>query len=175
MKAQKILFRRLPRNASTTFESLVSVIPNYLVLKKHKSLDDYSREIPEWDKAFVFTVVRHPYDRVVSMYHWFRRDQSFENFVRSLEERKHFNDQQIWHTNSQFPFITINGEIALHLLRFDRLQNDFDAMCEKLGVECKLPHLNNSKCNYNCEHYLTPFTRRLVRNVYEEDFKLFES
>ena len=49
-------------------------------LWKHSTLADLDGALPlsELDEMFVFTLVRNPWDRMVSYYHWLR-DQSFDH------------------------------------------------------------------------------------------------
>ena len=79
-------------------------------------------------------------------------------------------------TMRQVDLLTIDGQIPdIHLLRFERLQQDFDAMCDAIGIERGvLPTLNSTrgKDNHYMEYYDSE-TRRLVSSIYEKDFKIF--
>lgn len=142
-----IYFRRIPRNASTTFQHLAdkNILP-ITILKDEIPMSEYWKKLPK--DAKVFGVVRVPYNRVQSMFSWFRSPENMgmtvDDFVKyMLKNRKGFNEQQKWHTEPQYPYI----DTSIELLRFDHLQADFDRLCDKWGINdrIKLPHLNNSK------------------------------
>ena len=167
-----ILFRRLPRNASTSIESVSHQFGAFGILKSRVPLSEY-RHLEDWRK--IFAVIRNPYDRVVSMYHWFESwSLSFDGFVESLVERKGFNDEQLWHTEPQYPYVTVDGKVAVTLLRFDNLKEEFEKFCETLGMSIELPHLNKSedKCYY--KGYYNTRTLNLVKEIYEDDFRLLK-
>ena len=149
-------FRRLPRNASTS----ISSISDFKVLDSDTLLSN------DMDLDKTFSVIRNPYDRAVSMYHWFRKEQTFSEFVQSLIHRDNFNVQQLWHTNEQFKYVSVNDKIAITLFRFEILSEDFDLF----GY--KLPHLNKSK-RKGYKNYYTCKTREIVEHVYRNDFKHF--
>jgi hypothetical protein len=159
-----IFVRRLPRNASSSIES---VCDN--VLRERIPLIEYRSKIKDWDEALIFAVIRNPYDRVVSMYHWIRRDMTFDFFVNSLVERRWYNEEQLWHTEPQFPYITINGKIPIKIIRFEHLEEDF----EKLNTGIELPHLNKSKRTHY-KDYLTKDTKKIIETVYADDFRIFK-
>tara|TARA_Y100000310_G_C20458964_1_gene704400 strand:- start:310 stop:597 length:288 start_codon:yes stop_codon:yes gene_type:complete len=80
--------------------------------------------------------------------------------------------EEDYHTDMQY----LNfGEGTDFLLRFENLQEDFDELCEKIGVSPKkLPHAN--KTQYRHKHYreyYTRETRNIIRDKYKEDIKKF--
>jgi len=56
--------------------------------------------------------------------------------------------------------------------RYETLAEDFDAVCDRIGIECALPHINRSR-HGDFREYYTPETRALVEEVYKADIELF--
>jgi len=81
-----------------------------------------------WTEYFKFSVVRNPWDMVVSAY-WFRRSQhnpssSFDAFVRAGQ-------------NPQAAYWYLDKERHIMLdfcIRFERIQQDFDIAMKKMGL-----------------------------------------
>ena len=71
--------------------------------------------------------------------------------------------------------LTIDGSLPnIHLLRFETLQRDMDALCDILGIERRvLPFLNltPAKDKHYMEYY-TDETKRLVAEKFRKDFEL---
>ena len=157
-----INYRRIPRNASTTIESL----GYFNVIKDRIPMSDIREKYKHNGTEIIFSIIRNPYSRVKSMYSWFNTELSFEDFVMSLKDRTGYNEEQIWHTNPQFPYI--DREIIL--LRFEHLQEDFNRLFWT-GEKKFLPHMNDSKTQEEGDHKWTLEMVSTVQNVYEEDFR----
>ena len=66
------------------------------------------------------------------------------------------------------------GRFAVNrVVRFENMQQDFDEVCNDIGIEpVQLPHINKT----NHDHYTTYYTdetRRIVERVYAADISLF--
>ncbi|WP_369294148.1 hypothetical protein, partial [Klebsiella pneumoniae] len=67
------------------------------------------------------------------------------------------------------------GQMAMDFLgRQESLQQDFQHLCERLGVDGSLPHLNVSLARRNepVRDFCTLRTRRLVRRAYQRDYEV---
>jgi hypothetical protein len=60
-------------------------------LWKHSTLADIDGLVPSLDGLFAFTLVRNPWDRMVSYYHWLR-DQQFDHPAVALAGRLEFSE-----------------------------------------------------------------------------------
>ena len=104
--------------------------------QQHASLSDFPLEKQE--EYFSFAFVRNPWDRLLSSYLYFKRSgydiSTFRDFFKS--------DDCAIHCQPQSYFINKNIDF---IGRFENLQEDFNLVCEKLGIEPKqLPHENKS-------------------------------
>lgn len=59
-------------------------------LWKHSTLADLEGMLPDWEGLFVLTLVRNPWDRMVSYYHWLR-GQSFAHPAVGLAKTHDFS------------------------------------------------------------------------------------
>lgn len=120
------------------------------------------------------TVVRNPWDREVSLYYWtFREDPhppDFEAFVnrwRYRPERK------------TFEIYSISGRVVADvILRYERLQADFEDFVASLGVEnCpELPRAKGQHRKSATSDYRTMYsskTRRIVERRYAREIRAF--
>ncbi len=118
-------------------------------LWKHSSLRDVGDQLP--DDFFVCTLVRNPWDRMVSYYHWLR-DQSFNHPAVSKAKALHFKaflrDHYVQKAERISPaesYVTRAGG-ALHCQAFLRLEHpeDYAPVWEYLGFQLGITHLNQS-------------------------------
>lgn len=138
-----------------------------------------------------FAFIRHPLDRLVSVYHDFTCNRgpyysqynvldapllseftSFEDFCLRL-------DDSIWHDDifflPQFDFISINKQLAIDYIgKFENIEYDFNAMCHIVGWEDrKLMHIRPSNHNHY-EQYYTAETKQKIKQRYKVDFEVFK-
>jgi len=120
------------------------------------------------------TVVRNPWDREVSLYYWTYRDNpnppDFERFVsryRYRPERK------------TFEIYSISGRIVADvILRYERLQADFEEFVASLGVK-DCPELPRAKgqhrksANRDYRKMYNNRTRRIVERRYAREIEAF--
>jgi hypothetical protein len=139
-----------------------------LSTRKHSPLRAYRRKLaPElYRRAFKFTTVRNPWDRMISSY--FSPHRGYEKwdrnlFLELLENSKtmvQFMDERDpphWARRFIRPRIHID-----FVMRFERLQQDFDTVCERLGIaRQELPHRNKS----DRDHYSSYYDDQLIKLV----------
>ena len=141
---------------------------------------------------YSFCFVRNPWDRFVSLYHYFatmtpdhrwyganarlagdvRRIGSFADFCRNFStwrfrDNYHFRPQCRWITDAV-------GNLAVDFVgRFERLQDDVNAVCHRLGAPpVELPVLNRSSHGPYLNYY-SDETREIVADLSREDIAAF--
>lgn len=158
----------------------------------HKSIYEYRKIFGEdFQRYFKFTVVRNPFSRVVSAYESLRqggnpvwpnseryRDDvlskydGFESFV--LEEL----ERAIWqqrHFRPQAKFLLLDGKPGVdYVARLETLEEDFEFICEQLGVDRELPHKNKTRGDRPPlpSYYERDEVANTVRTLYADDFSL---
>jgi|TARA_R110000824_G_scaffold223967_2_gene411644 hypothetical protein len=117
---------------------------------KHGQFNDY----------YKIGTVRNPWERVVSRHSWSRGD-NFLFCVRKL-------------TKPCCNYFSLNNNIIVNnYIRFESIQQDFDIMCDKIGLPREtLPHRNKTKHKHYTEFY-NDETRQIVAERFAKDIEHF--
>lgn len=118
------------------------------------------------------SVVRNPWDREVSLYYWTFRENpdppDFEQFVRRWRHRPE---------RKTFEIYSISGRIVADvILRYERLQVDFEDFVASLGVEnCpQLPRAKGQHRKRTASDYTVMYntkTRHIVEQRYAREIR----
>ncbi len=136
----------------------------------------------QWNSYFKFALIRNPWDRAVSEFHWRhtltkrRPSKDFAEFLNYCERRIKGIDQDIYspHAQPQATFVTNNkGKLILDkLYRFEELPKAVESIGEKLMLPLKLTKHNTSKHKHYSEYY-NEQTKLKVANLYKQDIEMF--
>ncbi len=137
-----------------------------------------------WARKFTFTMVRNPWDKVVSHYHYrVKTNQtglgdggvSFAEWLRLCyvdrdpryyDQPRMFMPQRHWLVDEQ------DNMLVEFIGRFENLQADFDHICSRLGVDAQLGHAKpSSRGSYR--DYYDDDSRELIERVFAEDLETF--
>jgi hypothetical protein len=196
------LFIRVPKTGSTSILSTKNVVEfkRYKNAKIFSEASDNtiiypnsyyaSRVISVFDKFFcldnyfTFGFVRNPFDRAVSSWkfgsHISDWGVSFKDFCMQLRRidtnpEKVFNDANTQHICDQYPLLKDDklGVEVNFIGRFENLQEDFNIICDKIGIpKQKLPHKNKGKHKHYTEYY-DDETKQIVAEKYRKDIEYF--
>jgi hypothetical protein len=131
-----------------------------------------------FDSYYKFAFVRNPWDWHVSIYHYVRQLSdhpdhelftSFDGFDRYLDWRIRERGPEL---QSSFVLDDSGAQLVDFIGRHETFGRDFATVCQRIGVECSLPHKNRSS-HRDFRDYYTPQTRALVAEVYRKDIELF--
>lgn len=129
-----------------------------------------------------FMVVRNPYNRLVSEFYckWssYRGDidncttKQFNEFLkkkildRGIKTRYHYLEQSKY----------LEKNIKIHIIKFENLEEEFNALMEKYDLDIKMERHDNAsrnkKKNFSVESF-TPEVIKLINKAYAKDFKKF--
>jgi hypothetical protein len=152
-------------------------------LWKHATLADIDGLVPQAmiAGAFTFTLVRNPWDRMVSYYHWLRA-QTFDNPAVRLAQDVDFAgflraphvqvDLRHW-PSGRYMRDAAGVERCRAFLRLEHLVQDAAPLWTHLGFTLDLPHVNRSD---RPRDYRDHYARRdsdLVADVFAEDIARF--
>jgi hypothetical protein len=191
--AHKFIFIHIPKTGGTSIEKVFKKqIKNN---RKHLTFFQYENELKsEIEKYFIFSVIRNPWDRLVS--YWKYRQGKIHapidgkmnifddwlKFISSLNlddlhgktEKSNIPDFRMG-LDSQFnSLINKQNKINVNLVRFENLQNDFNTICDKIGIKRHhLPHKNKSRHKHYTEYY-NEETKQIVAEKYAKDIKYFD-
>lgn len=153
-------------------------------LWKHSTLADLDGLVPRdaLDDLFVFTLVRNPWDRLVSYYHWLK-DQSFDHPAVGLSKELPFDaflrHPMIAHSIRETPsrhYVTdANGkERCAAFIRLEHFEDDAAPLFDHLGFRFGLERVNSSHRNCAYDAYYDTELRDFVANICSEDIARFE-
>ena len=133
---------------------------------------------PEYGSApagyFRFAVVRNPWDRFVSGWKYCpgTRDRTLPEVLANLPQDGH--DYRHLTRPQHLTLYDPSGRLAVdQLLRFETLQQDFDRVCDRIGIpRCVLPQLNRGRHGAYA-YYFTADTRALFLQHFGRDVELF--
>ena len=159
----------------------------------HKRIILFERyDAQKFHEYFKFTIVRNPFDRLVSAFFFLksggRNEKDRQWAIKNLAQYDEFNDFVFqWvkkenvikalHFRPQYLYLCKPGSLVPEVEfvgRFEELEKDYNYIQEKLGLqESKLPHLNMSKRESDYRKFYDEETRAIVASVYQEDLSIF--
>lgn len=131
-------------------------------------------------KLIKFTIIRNPYDRIISAYHFLGRNMTFRHFVywvyKELDNYYRHNVKPFCVILPQWEFlINERGKIKIsNILRFENLKKEFQSFCDKYHLELDLPHINQRKRTKKLQDYYDQELGDMVYHIYRWDFKLLK-
>ncbi|MGB0661073.1 MAG: sulfotransferase family 2 domain-containing protein [Mangrovicoccus sp.] len=153
-------------------------------LWKHSNLADLHGLVLPGDLAelFIFTLVRNPWDRAVSYYHWIK-GQNFDHIAVSLARVLSF-EEFIQHPHSQASFRAASyaSYITDHsgreqcdlFIRLEHLAEDIRPLEAHLGFRLADPgQVNASDRDPDYRKYYGPKTQALIGDICAEDIARF--
>ena len=176
------IFIHINKTAGTSIGNAIG-----LPVKHHQTAREIIASIgrEKWNTAYKFTLVRNPWDKVVSHYEYrlkrnktevASRNVSFSEWVKKTygpdkdpfyyNNPKAFQPQVEWLKDDE-------GKISIDFIgKFESINEDFDQIKSVIGLEAELPHLNASK-RAGYQSYYDDDTRQIVADWFHEDIELF--
>ena len=178
-------FIHIPKTGGTSVEAAL----NYPF--RHNTAVEERRELgtKRWKKRFSFTIVRNPWDRLLSFYlheltvrdsvlaqhpvefnEWVRTVFKHNGFHLYEEEkyRKYLSNQWVWVSDEQ------GHQIVDYIIRFENIRSDFAKLVQHLNMPgIILPHLKKTKRRRNYDGYYDPDTKEIIGAFYVKDLEKF--
>lgn len=163
---------RSPKGDKTSAEKKASGFHNHITARA--LMETFQREGWNWDDYFSFTLIRNPWDRIVSMYEYGRQTAysrqhdkvkeagDFAGFVRTASirgiERHAFSP---------------DGEMLVRkIIRLEDVGTELPPVLQQLGVRAsKVPHVNKTKRRPYQEYY-DKATEEYVRDRFAKDIEV---
>lgn len=152
-------------------------------LWKHSTLTDVEGIVSRTDMAemFVFTLVRNPWNRMVSYYHWLQM-QRFDHPAVALAQSCSFcafvQHRETVAMFRAFPFdhYMRDGAGAEHCnlyARLEHLNEDLVPLWAHLGFDCDIPHANQSRRKTDWRGYYSDAAAQAVGEMAATDIARF--
>lgn len=138
------------------------------------------RGAEHFQSYFKFGFVRNPWDRVVSLYERkealeLRHQMSFEQFVDWIQLSSATCVHSSPHRYQLDWFVDANGAILADFIgKFERLEEDWKVVCEKLGLSSALPHIRSNPRDKPYTDYYTDRTRDVIQEKFRIDIEAFD-
>ena len=193
---REVVFVHIPKTGGEAVEQLLGINKN------HRYASDRKQRDTCWDSKFKFTVVRNPWDRMLSFYFHLRKslDKTNRYYRHAMNPRPawklanslSFNDW-IAKVLLQEPKAGENG-VGINLLasaheylfskgdkmlvdfvvKFENLERDIKRMLEMIGKpRLKLPNVNASKRKRDYRSYYNKTSIAIVAKVFARDVSTF--
>lgn len=153
-------------------------------LWKHSTLRDIEGVVTpeEMDEMFVFVMVRNPWDRMVSYYHWLKTqnfDHPFVHLAKTTNFETFVLDPNMSHAtqiSNAESYVTRNdGKLCGDLfIRLEYLKEDCAMLEAHLGFELTVPIANASRRGEGYQQYYTPQTRDHIAALCDRDIAKFD-
>lgn len=172
-----LLFIHIPKTGGMSIRELLKDTLFYLEWgNRHLSSTEISNRLSKqlYDKLFKFTVVRNPYDRIVSYYYFMQTDDTHPEHIRlrELTLSEYVDWACDFNLSTQFMQISIEGRLAVDcVLRFENLAEGWLPLAKQFGLPLELPHVNKSE-HEDWEQELTEEDKCKIYNSFEVDFRM---
>ena len=130
-----------------------------------------------FDRYFSFCFVRNPWAWQVSLYHYILKNPS-HNQHELLKSFQDFDEYLAWRCDGNVQFQKDylvddqNKQIVKFIGRMENLNQDFQTICEKLGIDPPaLPHLNQS-VNQSYRSFYNPRAEARLAAAFKPDIEL---
>jgi len=176
----KFIFVHINRTAGTSIESHFNH-RRYDHRKCSRYIKQFGADV--WNEYFTFSFVRNPWNKMLGHYMWRKQiagdtlkgdDLSFRCWVLQFENNIEGEGSLEDKGNPQYDQLFLDGvQLVDFIGRFENLQEDFNIICDKIGIpQQELPHENKTEHKHYTEYY-DDETKQIVAEKYAKDIKYF--
>ena len=176
IEEHKAIFIHIPKNAGSSIEALFANSSFRIQPGKHDTASEIKSKFPELYESYrKFTIIRNPYDKMVSWYFFLKRN-ALENVSTNCDVIE-FNEwikdpSKFWNFNDPISFLKPQHawvDETVKIIKYENLNKELNEFFEE---EINLPIVNKS----NHEHYLNYYNEEslnIIYNKYKEDFEKY--
>jgi len=179
----KCIFIHIPRTGGSSMEMDICGFDygkkdEKLLYEKHLTVKDsinlYGKDI--WDNYFTFTFIRNPWDRVLSLYLFkidtnLIVDRGFKHFLENYEVSPWEQTPDTYENILEIP----DGAKPIDFIgRFENLQEDFQQLSKKIGLDkYKLTDGYNKTYHNHYSNYYDGESKKKIYDLYKKDIEFF--
>ena len=169
------IFIHIPKNAGQSVKKALNL--------HHRCTMPASEHISniglnKFNEKFSFAFTRNPWDRQISFYKFICNTKthhlhskvkpiSFEGYIKDVLP----NWGMVNFSQRSYVYSPSGVLLVKFLGRFENLENDFEIVCNKIGVNVSLPKINSTAHKHYSEYY-NEETKRIVGEIFEKDIKI---
>ena len=167
----KAIFIHIPKNAGTSIEEYFGNESVRIQPSKHADIHEIkSRFKNSYNNYKKFTIIRNPYDKMVSWYFYLKKNLGNYNVIE-------FNDwikdpSKFWHANDPISFLKPQYDWiddTVEIIKFENLNKEINSFFNK---KINLPVTNKSNHNNYLEYY-NKQSLDIIYDKYKKDFIKF--
>jgi hypothetical protein len=145
---------------------------DYTKIPRHAKYSEAAEFYPESKNYFKFSFVRNPWDRMLSFYLFKKTNRAFIKIADDLSLKDFILTSAGKIKFNQYSYIDGFDENSF-IGRFENLQEDFNIVCDKIGIpQRKLPHINKTQHKHYTEYY-DDETLEIFAEKYAKDIEYF--
>ena len=189
---KRCIFIHIPKTAGTSIEQYIADNDRhylrYLGVMNNRSAHHFTAiELKKqvhhlFNKYYKFSIVRNPYDRLLSEYYWtpiprlgYKGGRNKADFLYHVQEivrgKKYFDSIYHDHFIPQYLFLYEGKKLLIdQLFRYEDLEWVVNYLKQKLDIKRDFPVLN--KTNVKKDGW-TEMQKNKIYNLYRKDFELF--
>jgi hypothetical protein len=139
--------------------------------RKHEWLGSYDNNpqalIGDLSEYFKFTIVRNPWERMVSWYCWqypsISQRLDKDHFRENILEAKHPSMRQ---------YISLGTEVAMdYIIRYEHLESGTSSVCKKLNIPFNGLEVTNASQHPHYSRFYTPADAEFLGRKYRDDIE----
>ena len=168
----KTIFIHIPKNAGTSIETLFANDSFRIQPNKHANIFEIKRKFKNsYNNYKKFTIIRNPYDKMVSWYFYLKRNLG-KNY-KVIEFNEWIKDpSKFWHIDDPINFLDPQHtwiDETVSIIKYENLNKELNKFFKE---KIDLPVTNKS----NHEHFLNYYNKEslnIIYDRYKEDFKKY--
>lgn len=190
---RKAIFIHIPRNAGRSMEAYIGQKrpqnPHHNGLKILESIKN-----GEFAEYFTFAIIRNPFDRLVSTFHYYteggngsiadrkiQKELSRMGFYSFIKHLSSLADIIPGYHQELYPFILEQRDYICdqddnilldHIIPYESIEQHISYIGKKLGIQRDFPHKNRSQHD-NYKDYYDPELMFIIAQKYCKDIELF--
>jgi hypothetical protein len=199
----KAIFLHIPKTGGISVEALFGIPHKGGLNRFHVHSWKIKNQIPEiWKDYFTFTIVRNPWDRVVSCFFWIMKNieyveehhtekgikilpihvffdqfnSDFKEFLKYFKKHPRYTIRRNFHLQPQTNWIidqSTGEELDIDFIgRFETLEEDVKKVCEELDLPFKRLPHKNKSNRKHYKKYYDDNTKKIIEDIYKEEIQL---
>jgi len=184
-----VVFVHIPKTGGTSILDALGAKSNERMHLNWRVYRQANRYL--FENYYKFAVVRHPYDRILSVYKYLcnggngkgdltlsvdlmERAPTFDVFICEYLTHHTMFCHNMFMPQSYFICDEFNDIIVNSVIRFENIQAEYESLALQEGWAIKkLPHKNRSQAIANDSDIATERVARKIHELYKPDFEIF--